>query len=122
MNETLTGVVYIDKIYYDEFMNEYVSKEKAEADKYAPPERYLMTLRGSTDGAYIETYENNGERLSIAYTEADIKNGLVNQIRFGEAERHGWKTQFQTARMIRWTIPYSVFDKYYKQFVEVDDD
>ena len=106
-------------MYYDEFENEYVSPKKVEADVNAPPERYLLTLRG-VDGVYVETYENDGERLDIAYSEADLKFGLVNRIRFREAERHGWKTQFQTARMVKWSIPCSLFDKYYKRFVEVD--
>ena len=43
MSETLSSV--IDEMYYDEFTNEYVSKEKVEADVNAPPERYLLTLR-----------------------------------------------------------------------------
>lgn len=107
-------------MYYDEFTNEYVSQEKFAEDVTAPPERYLLTVRG-VDGVYCETYENNGERLDIAYSEADLKNGLVNRIRFGEAERHGWKTKFQTARMVRWCIPCSLFDKYYKRFVEADE-
>ena len=118
MSKTLSSI--IDEMYYDAFANEYVSKEKAEADKCAPPERYLLTLRG-VDGVYVETYENNGERLDIAYTEADLQYGVVNQIRFGEAERHGWRTQFQTARMVKWCIPCSLFDKYCKRFVEVDE-
>ncbi|MBR5276801.1 MAG: hypothetical protein IKU35_06675 [Bacteroidaceae bacterium] len=109
-----------DEMYYDTFANEYVSKEKAEADKIAPPERYLLTLRG-VEGVYVETYENNGERLDIAYTEADLQYGFVNQIRYGEAERHGWRIQFQTARMVKWCIPCSLFDIYYKRFVEVDE-
>lgn len=107
-------------MYYDEFANEYVSKEKFEADVNAPPERYLLTVRG-VDGVYCETYENDGERLDIAYSEADLKNGLVNRIRFGEAKRNGWETEFQTARMVRWCIPCSLFDKYYKRFVEADE-
>ena len=87
MSEIKNNIV--NEMYYDEFANEYVSKEKMEANKYAPPERYLLTLRG-INGVYVETYENNGERLDIAYTEQDVKNGMVNRIRFGEAERHGW--------------------------------
>ena len=107
-------------MYYDEFTNEYVSKEKVEADVNAPPERYLLTVRGF-DGVYVETYENNGEWLDIAYSEADLEMGLVNIIRFSEAERHEWETKFQTARIVRWSIPCSLFDEYYKRFAEVDE-
>ena len=105
------------KMYYDSFADEYVSCKQAEEDTISPPERYLLTLRGD-DGVYVETYKHAyGTCLDIAYSETDIKLGQVNRIRFNQAERHGWKSQFQTATMIQWTIPSERFDKYYAEYI-----
>lgn len=103
----------IDRMYYDSFANEYCSVKDAESEMgVAPPERFLLTLRGIDE--YVECYECNGLRLGIAYTEEAIRHGLVNRIRFSEAERHGFP--FSTARMIRWTIPAKKFDEYAERF------
>ena len=112
----------VDRMYYDSFANEYCSVEDVEKEMgVAPPERFLLTLRGvDNSDEYVECYECNGLLLSIAYTEEDIRIGLVNLIRFAEAEKH--KFPFATARMIRWTIPAKKFDEYTERFGIVKGD
>lgn len=97
-------------IYYDRFADTYCLT----TETIAPPERYLPTYRGVDDSIYIETYENDGYRLDIAYSKESRKNGLVNHIRFSEAERHGFN--LNSAELIRWIIPNDLYDKYVEEY------
>lgn len=96
----------LKKMYYDDFEDWYCLEKEINA----PPERYLPTYRG--DDVYIETYECDGLRLDVAYTELDKANNLVNRIRFSVAKEHNYP--FSAARMIKWVIPSKLFDKYVK--------
>ena len=102
-----------NKMYYDKFANKYTLNKEA----IAPPERYLVTLKGNGDDIYIETYQNSqGERLDVAYCKDDVKEDRVNDIRFEQFKRHNY--EWQKAIMIRWIIPSDLFDNYWERFVE----
>ena len=107
------------EMYYDSFANEYVKEIE---DLNAPPERYLLTLRGLDNHTYIEVHENMDDktRLDIAYSKYDLESKLVNRIRFAEYDRHNFN--WQRAIIIRWTIPQDLFDKYWKRFIETADE
>lgn len=102
----------INKMFYDSFANEYV----LEQDPYAPPERYVVTVRG-IPGIYIEHWcgEQNGVsgyELDITYSPDEYYSEVHNMKYRSICEEQGFK-----AKNLRYfTLPEEEFDKYAEQF------
>ena len=102
----------VDTMYYDSFAEEYVLKP----DPYAPPERYVMTVRG-TPGIYIDHWggEHNGISgcaLDIAYA-TDEYYSEVHDMRYRSmCEEHG----FKATHLRYFTLPEEKFDEYVERF------
>ena len=67
----------IDKLYYDHFTNSYVF----EKDEIAPPERYILLLRG-TGESYIESWYVDTELsrcLNIMFNADEYNDPMLRQ-------------------------------------------
>ena len=102
----------ITEMYFDSFANAYVLKP----DPYAPPERYVLTMRGSK-GVYIDHWggEKNGVPgfvMDVAYSSEEYYSE-IHDIRFFDM----CKEQGFTATHLRYfTLPEEKFDEYLSRF------
>ena len=102
-----------EKIYYDNFTNEYVKK----IDPYAPPERYIPTIKNVMD-SYIEEWivdDGSGmeKRLDIAYNPDEYYDSTIHTatVRYA-CEKHYCKL----VQLHRFYIPPEKFDEYVERF------
>ena len=102
----------IEKMYYDTFIQSYVLN-KPENDGIYPPERFIPTYRGADEDIIIECYEVNTNgcneklRTSIAFTLYEYRHSYNSIIR-----RHEAMYSYKIRRLLYWTIPCKLFDKY----------
>ena len=107
----------LDVIWYDSFANEYCVPTGEELNT-APPERYLKTVKSSSDDIYIEHWACSGSplgnRIDVAcpaYRYYDKRIGIW------EERSHVEKMHNVTLQYILWLeIPPTLFDKYVKRF------
>ena len=98
----------ITKMYFDSFAERYV----LEKDPYAPPERYVETVKG-VPGAYIDHWgDDKGHRLDITYKSDEYYSEEHDRRYRAMCEEQG----FKATRLLYFTLPEEKFDEYVKQF------
>lgn len=101
------------KMYYDTFANEYTKSK----DSYAPPERYIRTVRGDTDNLFIEHMRTSkhGETVffDLMFTEEEYKD--LN-LRYKKTDRVIKENGYSGAQCVKFTLPPTLFDEYAERF------
>ena len=102
-------------MYYDSFADEFCLPSQ-EDRVIAPPERFLRVYRGvdvfiETWAVSTETNKTGSLRLDFAYSKEDRMRGWgwIDTLRDSHAQKYNCKL----GRMLCWTIPKDMFDKYY---------
>ena len=102
-----------EKIYYDNFADEYVD----ETDSYAPPERYTPVFK-TNPNIYIEVWDvddGSGEkkRLDLAYLPDEYYDPLRH---FYTMKHMCEKNHCTLIKLSRFYLPADKFDEYVKRF------
>lgn len=102
-----------ERIYYDNFANEYVDK----ISLYAPPERYVPTYKNNVNG-YIEVWDvDDGsgikKRLDIAYLPDEYYDSVIHA---GTIEYQCEKNNCKLVGLHGFYIPPDKFDEYVERF------
>ena len=101
-------------MWYDIFENAYTKTR----DENAPPERYLLTFRGSDDYVYKECWDvGNGKVIDIAYSVRQYDSGECVYVLNNVAKAHN----VDLKKRIYWVIPTDRYDEYEKRFGINDD-
>ena len=99
-------------MFFDSFKQEYTT----ETDEYAPPERYVRTLRGKP-GVYVDVWSgekdgNPNSEMRIEYTEEEYYSDIHNKRFFEKSKEINFKPKILSC----FILPEAKFDEYVKRF------
>ena len=102
----------LNEMFYDAFSNSYT----VEPDLYAPPERYVKTVRGDHD-VYVDVWagEKKGHpnsELRLEYPPEDYYSPEHNARFFESCEKNNFKAKILSC----FIVPAKVFDEYVVKF------
>ena len=101
------------KMYYDTFANEYTKSKES----YAPPERYIRTVRGKVDNLFIEHMRTSkhGETVffDLPFTEEEYRD---LSLKYEKIVRAIKENGYSGAQCVKFTLPPTLFDEYAERF------